>query len=457
MADGQDSNGASAGLNPATEGVSPVDKGNHFSMKFPAPFMRRMFLPIGQGAFYCERFYLAWSYKPITMVYDCGAVHLAGKVWSKALQTNFSALMARHFPEGLKTIHALFISHFDSDHINGLELLRQHGVEIKQFFLPGIEKDDRWLMDLWFESMDPEGIARDVFQNPDILVSMFPGASVNIVQPSFPPQDSDVSETPETVKLVELNAEFMTTPFKDWVFSPFNYRRADYIDKLLDELSKELNLPKTLSNKELREHWERNGALSIDMMKGVFSRVLPKHGSGTKFNTNSMTVFSGPQNHHEGELQQSLVDCGQDSCLWASSLQALAPGGLFTGDYNATDFMQALTAFYGTRWNDIGCVQIPHHGSIRGFHKGFLGLDAIFVASAAFNHRYGHPSQSVEGHFQPPKHLFCVTEKADSCLCSLVREPNSSGIIPTCGMGLHTLNHLANVLGSKKKSSFAQG
>ena len=69
--------------------------------------MIRTFHPIGQGAFYTEEF------NNFTAVYDCGSETDLPLLHHEIRET-FSA--HQH-------INALFISHFDNDHINGLEYL----------------------------------------------------------------------------------------------------------------------------------------------------------------------------------------------------------------------------------------------------------------------------------------------------------------------------------------------
>lgn len=78
--------------------------------------MIRSFLPVGQGAFYCERFRDLLEDKSINMVYDCGSSN--GKVV-------IEREIAKSFRKG-ETIHALFISHFHDDHINGIPFLMKH-------------------------------------------------------------------------------------------------------------------------------------------------------------------------------------------------------------------------------------------------------------------------------------------------------------------------------------------
>lgn len=74
--------------------------------------MLRTFHPIGQGGFYSERFIFQGE-DNINIIYDCG---------SATGVKNVKQEIAATFKKG-EVIHALFISHFHADHINGIEYL----------------------------------------------------------------------------------------------------------------------------------------------------------------------------------------------------------------------------------------------------------------------------------------------------------------------------------------------
>lgn len=95
----------------------------------------RNFLPVGQGAFYLERFILNDIDKPINVIYDCGSYDYYNKKSVKKVNHQ----IIRLFNEN-ETIDAVFISHFHEDHINGLELLLKH-CDVKNIFIPLIDND----------------------------------------------------------------------------------------------------------------------------------------------------------------------------------------------------------------------------------------------------------------------------------------------------------------------------
>ena len=90
--------------------------------------MIRSFLAVGQGAFYCEQFRMDSLSEKINVIYDCGSDNV--EMVHEQIQNNF---------EKGEIIHAVFISHLDNDHINGLPYLLKY-CKVKKIFFPLIER-----------------------------------------------------------------------------------------------------------------------------------------------------------------------------------------------------------------------------------------------------------------------------------------------------------------------------
>lgn len=383
-------------------------------------FMRRAFFPVGQGAFYCERFYAPRSRVHFTMVYDCGVLHLPAKRGSRKnskLRDNFNHVIERHFPDGAKSIDALYISHLDSDHVSGLELLAEHKIEAKNFFLPAIDTRDRWLVEMWLELTDPNGLALKIFRDQNVLLSMFPAAKIHTVPITASSDDpgSPLEPVNSDKTIGDVDTSFDCGPFSDWVFSPFNLRSGNDIATLLQKLATAFHVTATAPNLNdaMRMHWRQKGKFTE--IKKIYREVL-----GDDFNANSTTLYSGPR---WSELWQGLVCCRAKTCGVNPHLSLMPAGGLYMGDYNAASNYFQLLNFYSKRmrWDNIGCVQVPHHGACTYFNTDLLKLPAIFVASAGLSRQYGHPDRCVQlACHQAPRPFFCVTEHAASCLCTTV-------------------------------------
>lgn len=85
----------------------------------------RVFFPVGMGGFSFERM------DETTVVYDCGSTS------AKVIKENVKALKADFFGAKDRVIDHLFISHFDSDHRNGVETLLSL-FDVKEIHLPYI-------------------------------------------------------------------------------------------------------------------------------------------------------------------------------------------------------------------------------------------------------------------------------------------------------------------------------
>ena len=105
--------------------------------------LKRTFHTVGHGAFYTEQFYLRDNSQPcFTVVFDCGRFETAKKGWSyhkykKAIEgyvAGESGLIAG------QEIDLLFISHFHTDHILGVEYLIAN-YDVKKIIIPVLTQD----------------------------------------------------------------------------------------------------------------------------------------------------------------------------------------------------------------------------------------------------------------------------------------------------------------------------
>ena len=88
--------------------------------------VQRIFYPVGHGAFYVETFHDCEG-EFFTFVYDCGSSN--------------KNLIKNCIEDAVKkgdfiNIKALFISHFDEDHVNGLEYLQTYMDSNTKVFIP---------------------------------------------------------------------------------------------------------------------------------------------------------------------------------------------------------------------------------------------------------------------------------------------------------------------------------
>lgn len=193
---------------------------------------------------------------------------------------------------------------------------------------------------------------------------------------------------------------------KKWIYILHNFRQSERVD----ELQKELNnlFSRSMENEDLLNIWETGTDHERNMIKSAYRKVK---GS---FNTNSMTFYSGTQKVMWGQK----ATCGACDRYWyCEQCNWRTIGCLYTGDYDASGKYKwkSLVDAYGTYWNNIGCVQIPHHGSRHNYNKSLAKLNAYYVVSAGTCNRYQHPHTMVikdllfNGHFP-----YIVTENKSS-------------------------------------------
>lgn len=114
--------------------------------------LTRIFHPIGQGAFYSETHRLGDGPKT-TVVYDCG---------SKTCKMKIKESIDEYLQDN--RVHILFISHFHSDHCNGIEFLNPEYIVLPM--LSEYEKVLLWIENTMNESeldMNYETTLRDRF------------------------------------------------------------------------------------------------------------------------------------------------------------------------------------------------------------------------------------------------------------------------------------------------------
>lgn len=88
----------------------------------------RVIFPVGQGGFAFE------NIGTTSIVYDCGSISSPAR-----LEMYIDCLKAH----GIKQIDYLFISHFDIDHVNGIQYLLSSGIKVVNAVMSAIPKDLR--------------------------------------------------------------------------------------------------------------------------------------------------------------------------------------------------------------------------------------------------------------------------------------------------------------------------
>ena len=380
--------------------------------------LTRTFLPVGQGACYLERFTVFESDEDrcsvicenpffaedrigrkardpheYNMLYDCGS-------------TTAMDCLERSLKEHLKigsTIDAVFISHFDEDHVNGLPFLFEN-YDVKNLYIPLLTQKEIDCLRLgcacgalfsgysaFFNSFLENYENIPAFINKDVNVHYIAG-----------PENKDDYENNEE-EIRNLKGERVCSGDEitlyrisgcgdvamwDWVYVPFNYRETSKYKKMIVELENEFG-----SKIDLKDalYMVDNDPSVIPRYKSVYERIPGD------INSNSMVLFSGPKDKKR-TLEECFFPASIDIDMFIRTRAPIGPGCLYMGDYDANgkDKWKKLKEAYSEYWSRIGCIQIPHHGSKNNYNKELANDPRkVYVISAGEHNPYGHPDDSV--------------------------------------------------------------
>lgn len=361
--------------------------------------MKRTFHPVGQGAFYTECFcgisLEDGMMKTFNMVYDCGSS-------SESINGKVEAAFDER-----TTIDAVFISHFDSDHINGIEHLLQY-CNVKKIFIPLLDNSTKsiviasWLI----KGKTDESFEFRFIENPqetvDELIKVKRQQECNVIQVSTDVyntnQNTDGQNNPgqgayhidegipnkikSGVKIVlNLNHKCLM----EWNYIPFNFKYDERCSKI-QEYIEEHPIPRGRS--ELRTWWSEHSA----ELKRIYKKIKGN------LNTNSMVLYSGPDTTEKN-------------------------GCLYTGDYEAkgSKKFRTLKGAYQEYWYNIHTLQIPHHGSDHNCDHNLIDLDAErYIISYGTKNTHGHPGKKLLATLgKKLNRLSLVTECLETKYCEL--------------------------------------
>ncbi len=344
--------------------------------------MIRSFQSVGQGAFYCEKFREYSSDEDLNVIYDCGS--LTDKlIVEREIRNNFN--------KG-ETIQAVFLSHLDEDHINGIPFLLKY-CNVKKIYFPLITEENRQFMKLYCLKEYGSGFTYNFIDNPNQAIrtleiegrpALIPVKEYGQATDDFL-NEQGIDSGSNVLDQIAPDGQSPFFDYIDWLYIPYNFRQNDRTQQLKDALIKEFG--KEMSNEDLLDIWKSHKRTECEKIKKAYKTVK---GS---FNTNSMTLFSGEINRkfdqYIGKENQCIRHCS--FCYQRTS------GCLYTGDYDASGKQkwEMLKKAYSEFWNHIGCVQIPHHGSRHNFNTALLNMNAFFVISAGNANKFRHPHSMV--------------------------------------------------------------
>lgn len=358
----------------------------------------RVLHPIGQGAFYTEQFECNGCKRNI--VFDCGGT----KGYIEDEVRTYCRFLAyqQQIEDQKPVVDALFISHFDDDHVNGLETLFNNA-RVLRIFLPLLNDNEIWAISPSFVN----NLRNPLYQNLlNAAIHEIPleweGQSIKVVRINKNNADSareselflDDEINDRQPNMIASGAPVFAFRGCPWIFKTFNYNNADRsrFGQLMDALT---NKRYNLSLTELVSRWSNQQYQ--DDVRACYHAVR-----GT-INGNSMVTYSGPSGN--GVLVEYCFMRGLYGCFWGGlacprtcHIYSNLAGCMYFGDYEAAG-SRKWKQYEDDFKNQIPMLQmqqVPHHGSRHNYNDSLnVPIIRFNFISAGKNNKFRHPHNLV--------------------------------------------------------------
>ena len=359
---------------------------------------KRFILPVGQGAFYVEKFE-----NKKNIIYDCGSMDNKNKI-SNLIENCF---------ERNEIIEAIFISHLDEDHMNGVEELLKK-CEVKRICFPLITEEMKLILKIKIMIEEAIGssyseFVKEFIENPEKAIKKIIEKEkielieiLSIGEENKREIDKEIIKNNKIKRIEKKSGEDIAQEIKGleyngnkWELIPYNFKQEIRINEFKENLKKEFK--DEISLEKVEEIWKNNKDNSKEKIKKAYKNIK---GS---LNTNSMTLFSGIIQDEKSYYNTSI-----SNYIYAKV------GCLYTGDYEAKgkNKWETLEKAYQNYWKWIGFIQVPHHGSSHNCNDNLITKNAIYFISVGKKNRYKHPSLEVvhDITFKYSNNLYIVKE-----------------------------------------------
>lgn len=417
--------------------------------------------PIGQGCFHAGDIGISDSESNrINYVYDCGSTK------QRPLQNAIDFYKTR-----TSSIDALFVSHFDADHVSGLDRLLA-SVEVDTVYIPYVDQlilildlieaevNGALSASLIEASIEPEswfgrrGVQRVVrirgsgyssLEEPSTTTDDSPGQPTEGSQPLFDEQrsieDLTVMERPlprrhrrgvtgERSELLLAEPGFRIIilarhMISNWLLLPHvdpapRERRSAFKREMRAVLG--LQSYQRLTSAILAEAFRTRK--KRDYLRECYDKIIAG-GAFRHHNRISMSLFSGPTDRGLKQTWKYWIrnypffKWPDMECLLREPIfhpllrqtETEAVGWLGTGDaaLNMREVREKWQETYQPIEDQISTLLLPHHGSHRNFHGELLQFPnlKLCIASAGDPSQYRHPSGEVVATIQESGKTFC--------------------------------------------------
>ena len=327
------------------------------------------------------------------VVFDCGGTSSVIEERVKYYCDSLSKGLSCNGKDKKPTIDAVFISHFDKDHVNGLKTLLNNA-EVECIFLPLLNDDEVYALSLSFVEKlgDPLSLYSKLVESAVsgeklkwngqkikiVRISKSDGTEGNGDEEYDLDSDDSRTEIPSGTSIKPKNS----TP---WIFKTFNFGNAKgKREKQLEEALKKKGI---ISLTDLIDKWQ-NPQYQEDIRK-CYESV-----SGS-MNANSMVTYSGlGKNHVTVTNRMTSKYCYWRNCSDINSFAPHKAGCMYFGDYEAKgerkwkqyeDSFKSLIPL-------LHVQQVPHHGAASNYNVLLNKPPKLNFISAGISNMYEHPS-----------------------------------------------------------------
>lgn len=352
-------------------------------------------VPVGQGCFSYGRIQLRSDTRTnssFLYVHDCGG-----------RQDLVVAGVATYLKPNEK-IDALYISHFDDDHVSGLEHLLD-GRSVTRAFIPVL--DDNAKLRLFALAATSGAVSQSLQEFITTPATWLTSRGVSLVRVvNSDPDNTDPSEpeivyidregdgnvlprSSSTIKIALKNNAAGTSLF--WILKSFS--EVNHDPDFLSNLNRHFNLGH--SDEAAASTWILSNLKSGDLTAKEMKDFFLKHYS-TDHNRVSLCLFSGPlptdKNFcaHEFQIGSIFGPLNLHACKFSG-------GWMHTADYpfRLKKCVTRFLSYYESELNSTSVFMLSHHGADQDFQEELLDAAPnafIAVVPVGSNRQYGHPS-----------------------------------------------------------------
>lgn len=351
--------------------------------------------------------------EPLRWVYDCGSNQL-----DSLRRETIRVAQNKH-------LDILFLSHLDSDHVNGIEQLLKLAEGVGEVVLPYLSPTDITLAIcrdieagalaetfLDFAS-DPAGwlISRGVLtvtflgSQEDSDTSSTDGPDDPRARPDAAPgkigyrwsrdPSKRKAKGAEKVQRMDVGATIYAsaeTPVSNWVLAPYAHKPSiQRARQFVQELRAAFGGHQTVGQIALQARTAAGRAI----LRRCYGALWADH------NIVSMSLYAGPEWAPTAHAEVQYFAHPFHPMRWWNSLEAC--GWLSTGDASL-GVQRRRTAFlkYYRRYLEyVGVLVVPHHGAATSFHNELISElpNISFGLAAVGKNGYGHPHKMVRDAF----------------------------------------------------------